>query len=158
MRYWCTTHWPLREGETRIPSIWVKEENLDVVEDLAVGDLVLLYETATGPTLVKLSTNGQTRHLPCARGKQGVIAVWEVTALCHPPMINDQEYEDGTTRRWCCVAKAKEIGTGYVPRPLAARLLGHNPSYVFRAYGARHSGIKEIGKSEFTAIRQALTR
>ena len=47
MNYWLTTHWPRSQdtpnGEP-YGEVWVKDGQRDVIQQLALGDMVFIYE------------------------------------------------------------------------------------------------------------------
>lgn len=155
MRYWFTTHWPRRVGEPSPDGVYVREEHLHIVDELAKGDLVVVYETARGPIRIVRHDNSLARRVPCLRGRQGIIAIWEIADLCDVPS-DVQEYVGRPQITWCRRASAFPVDTGLVPRARAAALLGYSPNFLFRGYGTCRSGIKEIGQARFLSIRQEL--
>lgn len=148
MRIWFTTHWPPYKDTD--PSdlhsgVWAKESDFDIIQEVEVGDLVWIYESATGKAQ-RRGSGADSRIIHRRRGREGVVVLAEVIARAHQPEDSAREhYADGSSRWWRYHAPTRVLNsTGFVPRAVAAALLGHAPGYNFRGYGRRHSGISQV--------------
>ena len=160
MNYWITTHWPRREDESvdNPPSdIWVQDGHQHVISRVLRGDLVFIYESKTGPTVVRRYTDGTTQRRRCRKGRGGIVAIAEVTAKAYESEDSrPEERADGTTMWWrYCAPTRSANSTGFLPREQVARLLGFSDRYPFRGSGDGHSGLKQITEEEFNSIRDA---
>jgi len=151
MRYWFTTHWPPRENEPaeRTPNgVWVPDGKLHVIEKLSPGDLIWIYEAATGPTKEERDGSGNTKRIRSRRGKMGVVGL--VEALEPPKQLAGSEAETYVGRPeiwWKYHAATRPVNTaGFIPLSEAVVLLGHKPGWNLHGYGGG-SGLKEIDSS-----------
>ena len=159
MAYWMTTHWPPLFGNRTedSPGVWVVEGRQHIIARLMPGDLVWLYELGSGRTVKRTRADGSFQLLPCKRGRQGVVALLEIT---DPAFARDdiepEEYTNGTRLWWRWFAPTTTINSaGFVPRPIVATMLGYKPSNPFRGFGHEHSGLMQITESAFEGIRTA---
>lgn len=156
MKYWFTTHWPPPEDETIIGTfdgVWVPDGKFPVIQDISPGDLVWVYEAATGPTQIRAESGGQ--RVRCKRGGMGVIGLAEVTDIpIEPAGSRKDEYVGRPGIWWRYRASSKPVNTGgYIPMHQAAALLGHKPTYNFRGYGGG-SGLKQIGRDAHERLHE----
>lgn len=158
MAFWMTTHWPPRidEDPSASPGVWVVEGRQHIIARVAPGDLVWLYQSAQGRTVRKVRADGTVELVPCLPGRQGIVALLEVTdAAFARDDIEPEEYTDGTRAWWRWYAPTKTLtSAGFVPRQVAASIFGYKDSYVFRGFGHEHSGLMQIGAAVFQRIRQ----
>jgi hypothetical protein len=52
MKYWLTTQWPYRDVEPNCEprrGVFVQEDKIHVMRDMAPDDKVFVYETVSGP-------------------------------------------------------------------------------------------------------------
>jgi hypothetical protein len=151
-----TTHWPPRKGEntTSSPGVWVPDGRESVIQRVSPGDRVWLYQSASGKAIRTTNPDGTSSVWPCKAGRQGVIALLEVTGA--PFARDDQEpetYVDGSSLWWRWFAPTVTINSaGYIPRQRAAELIGYAPTYVFHGFGERKSGLKELDPATFQMI------
>ena len=159
MRYWMTTHWPPRRGErsSESPGVWVVNGKEQVIQRVSRNDRIWLYQSQHGRAILRLNADGTSSAWPCIRGRQGVIALLEVTAPAYAREDQEPEtYTDGSSLWWRWYAPTKTVSSaGFVPRPEAARLLGYSERYVFHGFGESQSGLKELDPSVFEAIHRA---
>ena len=160
MQHWVTTHWPRREDESDAepPSgVWVQDGKKDLIDQLAPGDQVFIYEAKTGPTVTREYTDGTKKQLRCRQGRVGIVAHVEVTDRAYQPAdAFPEQYPDGSTKWWRYCAPTKSVNSaGFLPRAYAATLLGFSDRFPFRGLGERHSGLKKISADTFNAIKEA---
>jgi len=153
MRYWLTTHWPPREDAPKDekPYVWLRDEEQAAGASLAPGDLVLVYQSRSGKTIVRERRDGSTENVRCLPGKGGIIYYGEVIGnLATVPGKQPDRYTDGRTSwwRWCAPLKILSR-SGFVGCKDVATALGYAPTYSFRGFGQQHSGLGEISASEF---------
>ena len=155
MAYWLTTQWPLRAGETEHSGIWVTDNGRPVIARVSAGDLVVIFESATGRTQVVTRADGTTVRRPCGRGRRGVVAIHRVVAPAVEAEDSEPEdYTDGSRLWWRWTAPTDPvISTGFVSWTELNTLLGFEPNYNYRGFGQRHSGLGEITQEQFEAIR-----
>jgi len=159
-RAWFTTHWPRREGEQGPQSgVYVQDGKEHVLQDMRVGDLVWIYESDSGKTVVRTAADGSKHQLRCLPGRQGVVALCQVTA---PPMAAadamPENYTDGDSKWWRWQADTTVLSSsGFIPREVAAGCLGYKPNYVFRGFGAAGSGIRRITNAEHASLLARFT-
>lgn len=157
MAFWLTTQWPLRKGEVEHRGVYVTDAGRPVIARLEPGDLVAIYESATGRTRVVKNADGSDQRLPCGPGRQGVVGLHEVVGLAAESEENKPEnYVDGTIRWWRWTAPTEPVSTtGFVPRNTLNELLGFAPAYNYRGYGERHSGLAELTSESFATVAEA---
>ena len=160
MNYWFTTHWPPREDEQqdRPPTgVWIPDGKIEVADRMNAGDLVFVYQSLSGPTRIIKYTDGTTKEILSRRGRQGVVALCEITDKPYQPdWVAPEQYTGGKTRWWRYCAPIKGTNsTGFVSRVLACKLLGYSENYNFRGFGTANSGIKEIDEETFFSILKA---
>jgi hypothetical protein len=70
MNYWLTTQWPFREGSTQThhQNVWIPDNRLKTANGMDKGELVFIYETIRGRTLIR----GNER-IRCQRGRRGIV-------------------------------------------------------------------------------------
>jgi hypothetical protein len=81
MNYWLTTHWPRPKSTPNsqpYADVWVKNGQLNVIKQLAPGDLVFIYESKSGSLPVGQNPDGSTYTLPKAQGRAGLVALVRV--------------------------------------------------------------------------------
>jgi hypothetical protein len=158
MKYWLTTHWPPREDEATECSldIWLPDERESPGADISPNDLVVVYESLTGRTLLRKKPNGVQERVHCQRGKGGVVCIGRVqSSLVADEDILRANYADKTSIWWQWHAQAEVLSrSGFVPRHKLASILGYNQSYTFRGFGTQHSGLRELSEEEFNTIRK----
>jgi hypothetical protein len=156
MKYWFTTHWPPREGEATecSPDIWLPDGRHSPGADISPNDLVVVYESLTGRTLLQRKPNGVQERVHCQRGKGGVVCIGRVqSSLVADDDILRANYADNTSIWWRWHAQAEVLSrSGFVPRHELASILGYNSSYTFRGFGTQHSGLRELSQEEFNTI------
>lgn len=154
MTYWLTTHWPPRRSEDEALRIYLAEGREGPGARIAVGDLVFVYEAASGRTLVEHLPSGATRPVPCRRGRAGIILLGRVTAtLALDKTTHPEQYVDGTTTWWRWRAPLEVVSRrGFVPRPDVARALGYRLTYNFHGFGEQHSGLLQLSEARFAKL------
>lgn len=159
MRYWLTTHWPPREGESYGPGsgIWLPDGRHSHGARIGVGDLVAIYEAASGRTLLRQTAAGDTQRVRCKQGREGVIALGRVTdVLTADPEAEMEEYVDGSKIWWRWFAPVEILSTtGFISRAALLAILGYKATYNFRGFGEHRSGLKELSEETFQSLRSA---
>jgi hypothetical protein len=156
--YWITTHWPPRDGdpERAHKNIYLQDGREGAGKKLRAGDLVMIYESQSGRTLVKRRIDGTTERVPCQSGRSGIVTIAEVASGFEEiPDSRPESYADGSKVwwRWCARTRSG-ISSGFVPRRRVNQILGLKPDYNFRGFGDSHSGLKEVNKEQFEALLQ----
>ncbi len=160
MSYWITTHWPRREDESidePHSGVWVQDGKQHLIDRVAPGDLVFIYESRSGPAALREYVDGTTRRIACRQGREGIVALVEVTDRAFQPEDSRPErYDDGTTLWWrYCAPTRSANSSGFLSRIEVAALLAYSERYVFRGFGDEHSGLKKITEETFNRIRDA---
>jgi hypothetical protein len=134
--------------------IWVSEKNRHVIERVKPGDLVFIYETRSGPIVLRAYIDGTIKKAPCRQGRGGVVALVRATQYAQQPEDSQPErYADGSRIWWRYYATTESINSaGFIPQRQFAMLLGHPPNYHFRGYGEKNSGLREIPSALFDNI------
>jgi hypothetical protein len=119
MSYWITTHWPRKRDEsTNQPQngIWVKDENRTVIDRVAPEDLVFIYETRSGPDILRNNADGSKRRISRHPGAEGIAVLSEVTERAYEPENSSpEEYADGTKLWWRYYAPTeRKLGWLYI--------------------------------------------
>jgi hypothetical protein len=156
MNYWITTHWPPRKGEERFSNTgaWVQNGKQAVLAEMQPGDMLFIYEHASGKTVLITTAGGRQQRVGRQRGKQGVVALAEITtAPSELPESGYDYYTDGSRAWWRYKADARVINsTGFIPRQGLARLLGYSADYAFKGFGHKNSGVRRLSPEEYNAI------
>jgi hypothetical protein len=157
MAYWLTTHWPKKKGPAppKPPrGVWVQENKRHLIDRVSRGDLVFVYESLTGPTEVRSYVDGTTQRFPRRRGRQGVVALIEVTDVASQPEgSKPEQFADGREVWWRYSAPTKSVNSaGFISRKQLNAILNYAPNYVFHGFGEEHSGLKEISKAVFDRL------
>lgn len=160
MHYWITTHWPRREDESidePHEGVWVQDGKQHLIDQVAPQDLVFIYESKSGPAAIREYVDGTTRRIACRPGREGIVALVEVTEMAfQPEESRPEKYDDGTELWWRYYAPTRSVNSaGFLPRIEVASLLGFSDRYVFRGFGDEHSGLKQIPEETFERIRDA---
>jgi hypothetical protein len=160
VNYWITTHWPRREDESVDEphnGVWVQDGQQQVIDRVAPGDLVFIYESKFGPTVLRQYADGTTKRLRCRQGREGIVALVEVTSKAfESEESRPEQHADGSTMWWrYCAPTQSANSAGFLPRVDAARLLGFSDRYPFRGFGDGHSGLKWISEESYNDIRNA---
>lgn len=153
MNYWLTTHWPALEGQedSAETGIYLPDEREEAGEDIRPGDMVLIYESRTGRTVVREDVHGNKHYIKSVPGREGIVSIAEVQT----PLLRDNDsevtrYADSTEIWWRWYAVANPVSSnGYVPRVEVNRVLGYKNNYPMRALGERHSGLKKLTKEQY---------
>lgn len=116
------------------------------------GDLVFVYETQSGRTILRTYADGSTAKLARRRGREGIVALVEVTEDAYQPEDSEPEqYADGSKAWWRYCAPTKSINSAsFVSRAGVNELPGYSEKNVFRGFGDKHSGLKKIPEDLFT--------
>lgn len=163
MNYWLTTHWPPEVDQLEPfanTGAWVSDGKQVVLQEMRPGDLLFIYESMTGKSIVRTRPDGMEYQTARKKGRQGVVALVEITSLpANVPGKPPDRYSDGTQTWWRCKAEGRAINTnGFVNREALARILGHSTKYAFRGYGDRNSGLKRLPFEAFDQIRTAFVK
>ncbi len=154
MAYWLTTHWPrIKDQPIDKPrfGVWVQQNKRHLIDRVSAEDLVFIYESRSGPTVVRTYIDGSTKHIPRRRGREGIVALVQVTDVASEPDDSEPEqFADGRKAWWRYCAPTRSVNSaGFIPRRKLNSLLGYAPHYVFHGFGEEHSGLKEISGDLF---------
>lgn len=156
MRYWVTTHWPIRDGhaEGEESGVWLPEGREAAGAALEVGDHVIVYESRSGRTQLVRRPDGTSCPVRCAEGREGVVYYGRVSEPLHAVADSEPEhYADGTTIWWRWLARLEVLSrSGFLPRPQLLRALGYEPTWNLRGFGTLHSGLLEIAQGQYDDI------
>jgi len=158
-KYWITTQWPPEGGTDVEYGVWLYDGTEQVGELMEPGDRVWIYQSKGGRRIVRQLPGGSEYKLRRQLGKEGVIALAELTSKLHASGEPPEKYDDGSKRWWKWKADARLVNqSGFVPRVELNSLLGYRPNYGFRAFGDDHSGVKRIDETLHQQILQAFSR
>lgn len=156
MRYWVTTHWPLREGWTEEASaaVWLPDGRESAGAGLDVGDMVIVYESKSGRTQLVARPDGSCWPVGCRPGREGVVYYGRVIEPLHADSeAEPEQYVDGSVIWWRWTARLEVLSrSGFLARPAFLGHLGLNPTWNLRGFGTKHSGLKEIDQPTFESI------
>jgi len=156
MKYWLTTHWPPRKGEENKygTGIWLKDGQERFGKDINKGDFLLIYESKTGRVEERFDANGNKIVISCHAGRQGIVEVGKIKTLLYAyPNKPKQKYTDGTEAWWRWHAESSVITkSGFVSRTQINKVLNFKTNYVYKGFGAGHTGLSEITKSQFEEL------
>lgn len=159
-KYWITTHWPPTEGDGPSFGVYICDGRQAAGHDLRPGDKVLIYESGSCPDVLHKKADGTEKWIPHQRGRQGIIAISELTEEMY---CDDSEpvsrYRDGSERRWSWRAEGRMLNvSGFVPSARAAQIMGKGPGFRFRAIGKCKSGLLEIEEGVYRALVEEFNR
>ena len=157
MNYWMTTHWPYRvDTDPSEPpaGVSVQSHHGRAITDLDIGDLVWIYESKTGKTVVYNLPEGGTKEIPCRPGRQGMIGLVAVTSTAYEPEDSEElDYSDGSKYWWRWHFDTTPVNTaGFIPRAEVAEILGYSTGYNFRGFGVMRSGLRQITQDEHESL------
>ncbi|MEX0719055.1 MAG: hypothetical protein WD509_02705 [Candidatus Paceibacterota bacterium] len=157
MKYWITTQWPNRKTshvDKPHNGIWVADDKRDVIAPMSKGDIVWIYESLTGRSIVKEKANEEKQIIKHHRGRGGIVTLVEVTEEAEEDLDSETEtYTDGSKLWWRWHAETKIVNSaGFVPRLMLNNILGFKDNYSLRGFGTRKSGLKEISTEEHEEI------
>jgi hypothetical protein len=159
MNYWITTHWPPRVCEERFSDTgaWVQDKKQAVLNEMRPGDMLFIYESGSGKNVIKKMADGTEDLVRRQPGRQGVIALAEITTAPIELIGSDYDhYADGSKAWWRYKADAFVINSkGFIRRRDLARILGYREEYPFKGFGDKHSGVKRLSQDEYEAIHSA---
>jgi len=156
MNYWLTTHYPPRkEKDTNNPyAIYLPDGRHMAGVDIAIDDIVLIYESLRGKSILKHDINGNEYVSKCIIGRGGVIALAKViTPLREDVYEKPTRYVDGREIWWKWHADTKLISdNGFVSRQEINRMLGYSLNNALRGFGTKHSGLKKITDEQYQGL------
>lgn len=157
MNYWITTHWPQRFGDDEADvdaGIYLPEGRQQAADDMKTGDMVAVYETKSGRTLVREHQDGSRTEIECQPGHEGMICYGKVESpISSDPESKTNKYTDGSEIWWRWYAPVSVLSrSGFVGRSKILRILGYRPTWNLRGFGDFHSGLKKITKDEFDSL------
>lgn len=160
MAYWLTTHWPKRVDKSEDEpqsGVWVTDGNKQVISRVQTGDLVFIYESRNGKTVLRQTADGKQKKVPCRKGQEGIVALVEVTDIAYQPETSKAEkYVGGEIKWWRWNAPTRALNTdGFVKREDVAEILGYKSNWSFRGFGESHSGLARITENQFNALLSA---
>jgi hypothetical protein len=159
MRYWLTTHWPIRIDDNPYEEesgIWIVDGREKAGEKISKDDLAMVYESRTGKTEVRTMPNGKIEKVPCRDGRGGIILYGRIKQSLYA--LSDSKpisYDDGTTRWWRWNTSIEILSrSGNVPMKEVSLSLGYKANYNFHGFGHLHSGLREIAKQQFEDLKR----
>lgn len=163
MKYWLTTHWPPRTDEPAPfvhERVCLQDDKLEAAEGMSAGDLVLIYESASGKAVREAYPDGTRKTVQRRAGRQGVVCLARVLDRPSEPEGSQPEhYTDGTQKWWRFKAPTEALNsTGFIPRTELAILLGYKPTYPFRGFGKLRSGLAELEEETFRILQSRFLR
>lgn len=157
MKYWLTTHWPPRVGDPsdRDTEVWLPDGREEAATTLSPGDLIMVYETASGPTEIRTKPTGSTHRVRRQKGKARIICYGCLTgSLSADPQSSPQAYVGRGSVWWRWRAPVEVLSrSGFVPLADVLAVLGYKPSYNLHGYGRYHSGLGEISATQFAELK-----
>lgn len=163
MNYWLTTHWPRSQdtpnGEP-YGEVWVKDGQRDVIQQLALGDLVFIYEAQSGPLPLGRRPDGSRYRRPKAQGKAALVALVRVTQpAIQPPDSAPDLYDNGEEMWWRYRASTESVNSGAcIPREEFLPIIGYSSNWNLHGFGDNHSGVKRLTAKQFVALREMYER
>lgn len=152
MQHWLTVHHPPEEGRQDKPGesgIWVKSHLASCFEDMKQGDLVLIYQTKSGPKRWLQEADGSRRRSKYGPGFGGVVLSGRVDKVTPNHPITRAIQDDGDEVDW---ARLAVLCVELLPRPVplveVTAALGWNPRARMRGFG----GLMRITGAQFRAI------
>jgi hypothetical protein len=130
----------------------VKNGQSKVIEQLAPGDLVFIYESESGALPLRLNPDGICK----ARGRAGIVALVRVVERAMQPADSaPEEYDNGQTLWWRFRAPTTSINSGgFISRAEFLPLIGYKANWNLHGFGDHHSGVKRLKLVEFEALRK----
>jgi hypothetical protein len=146
-RYWFNVHWPPEKGKELNPDVLLADGTEDVGADLAVGDLVWIFESKTGRDRDVINPDGTKQPLVREVGRRAVVALSEIVERLQAIDVPAQTYKDGSEKWWRWRARGRLVrSSGYIAHERANQLLGYNANNSMRGFGTRHSGLMELSR------------
>ena len=157
--YWITTHWPQRVGDETAEidaGIYLPEGRQQAANDMKAGDMVAVYETKNGRTLIRQHRDGSATEIACKLGREGMICYGVIEDSISADSESDtNKYTDGTEIWWHWHAPVSvRSRSGFVERPKVLQTLGYSTTWNLRGFGDYHSGLKKITRDEFNSLVQ----
>ena len=152
MRYWLTTQWPVHEGHQKPHGVWIRLRHQDVAIKMRRDDLVAVYESRGGPTLI--DDDGTRRH--CTGGPMAVVYYGRVVKCPTGEDVEQLNYVERAPVDWVYYAELTVLSPPRLlfPREDLCDILGYSTRYYFRGFGTRHSGLRKITETQFAAIQR----
>lgn len=115
------------------------------------GDIVFIYESATGPTRIE----GDEKVKPY-RGQKAIIVVVKVSSAIKENSETNY-YEDREPIWWRYYRETETIKHLDTLIPLAKvnEVLGYSQNYNFHGFGEKHSGLKKLTVAQARAFMQS---
>lgn len=155
-RYWFTVHWPPAKGDVRAAGVFLDNPKKHVAANLNPGDYVWTFESRTGRAKSVVEADGSTRSFDYEPGERAVVTLARMIEPIRFHDVPEEEYADGSRKRWCWRARGEPIRTsGRVPHQDAAAALGYKRNYSFRGFGTDRSGLMEIPLEVHQALLNA---
>ena len=155
MNYWLTTQWPpfKDENENHPLGVWLRDDKKSVGDSFSSGDLFLVYQTGRGDPEVKFLPDGSKKLLKRQKGKQGIVAIFQIKA--GRPVPHNIHYEDGPIAGWWRWPVDVLPKDGFIPRAEVNRTLGYKWNYSPQGIG-KGSGIIRISHEKFERLAELL--
>jgi hypothetical protein len=135
--------------------VWVKDGQWRVIEQLAPGDLVFIYESESGLLPLRHHPDGSTYAARKARGRAGIVALVSVVEpASQPPDSAEEQYDNGQVMWWRYRAPTESVNSGgFIPRATFLPLIGYSASWNLHGFGDNHSGVKRLTPEQFMRLR-----
>jgi hypothetical protein len=162
MTHWLTTHWPPRTDapDNLASGVWLADGRESAGKDVSAGDLVLVYQARRGRTRIVRDIAGQEKRIPRLEGKEGIVAIAQVSA----PFVDcedseAEDYVDGSRIWWRWYAAVNLLSrSGFVARIRVNKVLGYKPAYNYRGFGTAHSGLAPLTQQQYKSLTAEFLR
>ena len=162
MNYWITTQFPpLEVDEIEAHSgIYLPDDRVEAGRNIQPGDMVLIYESKTGRTIVKKYLDGTKEYFKSIIGKQGIVSIARVTSrLLRDDNSEATHYTDGSKIWWLWYATTSPVSNnGFVHRTEVNKVLSYKELNPMRGFGDKQSGVKKITKEQFDNLVELFNR
>ncbi len=152
---WITTQWPPRvdSGDNMHSCVYLPDGRETAGSRISPGDMVFIYESGSGRTLVRTHADGTKERVPCKQGRQGIVTVAKVLTPVTATDDEPEHYADGSTLWWRWMAETEEeVSSGFVAAAEVKRVLGYDAGYNFHGFGDLHSGVKQLAPEQCEAL------
>lgn len=108
---WITTHWPPEIGTPLDCAVYLCDGDQGVASDMELGDRVWIYQSKGGRLVIRERVNGSEYRAKRELGREGVIALVEVTCQLYNRGGEPERYDDHTEGWWRWKADTRRIFT-----------------------------------------------
>jgi hypothetical protein len=118
----------------------------------------MIYEAQMGRSEIVPDKDGVKIIKAKPNGRQGVVTIGEVTSKMMGTGRPISMYTDKSEIWWRWkIETGGHNDAGFIPRAKVCKVLGFSPAYVFRGFGEKRSGLKEITKDQFLELAAIFT-